>query len=147
MISFQSVTLLAFFASSLTLTCLSQIKSTLYPKACHFHIRGIRRISHLLLLSTATALANSLVSSKFDNCNSLYSGISQANLNNHQSIQNSMARVITNTSNKISTHHTNTQKTTLASNQTKESKTNSVFSHKNTNKSTTFLYVYVYQSL
>ena len=32
-------------------------------KSCHFHIRDIRRIRHLLPLSTATALANSLVSS------------------------------------------------------------------------------------
>ena len=38
-------------------------------KSCHFHIRDIRRICHLLPLSTATALANSLVSSKLDYCN------------------------------------------------------------------------------
>ena len=47
--------------------------------SCHFHIRDIRRIRHLLPLSAATALANSLVSSKLDHCNSLYNGISQAN--------------------------------------------------------------------
>ena len=67
-------------------------------KSCHFHIRDIRRIYHLLPLSTATALANSLVSSKLDYCNSLYSGISQTNLNKLQRIQNSLARVLTNTS-------------------------------------------------
>ena len=67
-------------------------------KSCHFHIRDTRRIRHLLPLSTATALANSLVSSKLDYCNSLYSGISQTNLNKLQRIQNSLARVITNTS-------------------------------------------------
>ena len=66
-------------------------------KSCHFHIRDIRRICYLPL-STATALANSLVSSKLDYCNSLYSGISQANLNTLQRIQNSLAPVITNTS-------------------------------------------------
>ena len=44
-------------------------------KSCHFHIRDIRRIRHLLPLSAATALANSLVSSKLDYCNSLYNGI------------------------------------------------------------------------
>ena len=38
-------------------------------KSCHFHIRHIRRIRHLLPLSAATALANSLVSSKLDYCN------------------------------------------------------------------------------
>ena len=67
-------------------------------KSCHFHIRDIRRIRHLLPLSAATALSNSLVSSKLDYCNSLYSGISQSNLNKLQRIQNSLARVITNTS-------------------------------------------------
>ena len=67
-------------------------------KSCHFHIRDIRRIRHLLPLSAATALANSLVSSKLDYCNSLDSGISQSNLNKLQRIQNSLARVITNTS-------------------------------------------------
>ena len=55
-------------------------------------------IELLPTLSTATALANSLVSSKLDYCNSLYSGISQTNLNKLQRIQNSLARVITNTS-------------------------------------------------
>ena len=67
-------------------------------KSCHFHIRDIRRIRHLLPLSTATALANSLVSSKLDYCNSLCSGISQTNHNKLQRIQNPLARVITNTS-------------------------------------------------
>ena len=67
-------------------------------KSCHFHIRDIRRIRHLLPLSAATALANSLVSSKLDYCNSLYTGISQANLNKIQRIQNTLARVVTNTS-------------------------------------------------
>ena len=62
-------------------------------------VRGrLIRIRHLLPLSTATALANSLVSSKLDYCNSLYSGISQTNFNKLQRIQNSLARVITNTS-------------------------------------------------
>ena len=55
-------------------------------KSCHFHIRDIRRIRHLLPLSSATALANSLVSSKLDYCNSLFNGISQANLNKIQRI-------------------------------------------------------------
>ena len=91
------LSLLAILASSLTLTCLSLNKYSV-SKSCHFHIRDICRIRHLHPLSAATALANSLVSSKLDYCNSLYSGISQANLNKLQRIQNSLARVITNTS-------------------------------------------------
>jgi hypothetical protein len=43
-------------------------------------------------------LANSLVSSKLDYCNSLYYGISKHNLNKLQIIQNSLARAITFTS-------------------------------------------------
>ena len=75
---------------------------------------------------------------KLDYCNSLYSGISQANLNKLQRIQNSLARVITNTS-KYQTHHTNTQKTTLASNQTKN-RLQTLSSHiQNTHKSTTYI--------
>ena len=87
-------------------------------KSCHFHIRDIRRIRHLLPLSAARALANSLVSSKLDYCNSLYSGISQVNLNKtstHSKLIGTRHYIHF----KISTHHTNTQKTTLASNQTK----------------------------
>ena len=70
-------------------------------KSCHFHIRDIRRIRHLLPLSAATALANSLLfpvvyssPSKLDYCNSLYNGISQANLNKIQRIQNTPTRVV-----------------------------------------------------
>ena len=54
MISSQSVPLLAILASSLTLTCLSLNKSTLFP-ILSFHVRDIRRIRHLLPLSAATA--------------------------------------------------------------------------------------------
>ena len=107
-------------------------------KSCHFHIRDIRRIRHLLPLSAATALANSLVSSKLDYCNSLYSGISQSNLNKLQRIQNSLARVITNTSKYQ--HITPTlKKTTLASYQTKN-RLQTLSSHiQNTHKSTTYI--------
>ena len=107
-------------------------------KSCHFHIRDIRRIRHLLPLSTATALANSLVSSKLDYCNSLYSGISQTNLNKLQRIQNSLARVITNTSKYQ--HITPTlKKTTLASYQTKNRLQNLSSHIQNTYKSTTYI--------
>ena len=67
-------------------------------KSCHYHIRDIRRIRHLLSLPTAITLANSLVSSKLDYCNSLYYGITGANIAKLQKIQNSLARAITFTS-------------------------------------------------
>ena len=111
-------------------------------KSCHFHIRDIRRIRHLLPLSAATALANSLVSSKLDYCNSLYSGISQSNLNKLQRIQNSLARVITNTSKYQHITCTNTKKTTLASYQTKN-RLQTLSSHiQNTHKSTTYIIIF-----
>ena len=107
-------------------------------KSCHFHIRDIRQIRHLLPLSAATALANSLVSSKLDYCNSLYSGISQSNLNKLQRIQNFIGTRHYKHF-KISTHHTNTKKTTLASNQTKN-RLQTLSSHiQNTHKSTTYI--------
>ena len=99
-------------------------------KSCHFHIRDIRRIRHLLPLSTAIALAHSLVSSKLDYCNSLYFSISQANLNKRQRTQNSLVRVITNITNtkNINTSHQHLKNyTRFQSN--KESSTNSVISH------------------
>ena len=86
-------------------------------KSCHFHIRDIRRIRHLLPLSAATALANSLISSKLDYCNSLLWHLTS------KSQQTSTHSKLIGTRHhkhfKISTHHTNTKKTTLASNQTK----------------------------
>ena len=73
--------------------------------SCHFHIRDICRICHLCPVSVATsALANSLVSSKRDYCNLLYNGISQANWNKIKRIQNTLARVVTNTLNLNTSH-------------------------------------------
>ena len=98
MISSQSVPLLAILASSLTLTCLSLIRSTLCPNLVIFTSETSVEFVIFFLFLQPTALANSLVSSKLDYCNSLYSGISQANLNKLQCIQNSLACIITNTS-------------------------------------------------
>ena len=86
------------WASSLTLTCLSLIKSTLYPNLVIFTSETSVEFVIFFLSLQPQLLPNSLVSSKLDYCNSLYSGISQTNLNKLQRIQNSLARVITNTS-------------------------------------------------
>ena len=50
------------FDSDMSFT--DQININSLSKSCHFHIRDIRRIRHLLPLSAATVLANSLISSK-----------------------------------------------------------------------------------
>ena len=102
-------------------------------KSCYFHIRDIRRIHHLLPLSAATALANSLVSSKLDYCNSFYilhstyNGILQANWNKIQRIQNTLARVVTNTSK--CEHITPILKHYIGFQSNNASITNYVFSH------------------
>ena len=49
-------------------------------------------------LSVAITLANSLVSSRLDYCNSLYFGMSKQNIQKRQRVQNSLARAITQTS-------------------------------------------------
>ena len=80
-------------------------------------------------------------------CNSLYSGISQSNLNKLQRIQNSLARRRTRHYKhfKISTHHINTKKNYTGFQSNKESITNSVFSHTK-HKSITYC-TYLYNSL
>ena len=64
-------------------------------KSCFYHIRDLRRIRKHLSLPTATALANALVCSRLDYCNSLFSGIHKCDLNRLQRIQNCLARVVT----------------------------------------------------
>ena len=141
MIPSQSVPLLAILASPLTLTCPSLIKSTLYPNLVIFIFEtSVEFVMNLLPLSTAIALVNSLVSSKLDYCNLLYSGISQTNLNKLQRIQNSLARVITNILQNINTSHQHS-KTTLASYQTKNRLQNLSYHIQNTYKSTTYIYL------
>ena len=68
-------------------------------KSCHFYIRDIRRIRHLLPLSAATALVP-IHSSPAYLIIVIHStmAFSQANLNIIQRIQNTLARVVTNTS-------------------------------------------------
>ena len=82
------------FDSDMSLT--SQVN--LVCKSSHFHIRDIRRIRNLIPLSVAITLANSLVSSRLDYCNSLYFGMSKQNIQKLQRVQNSLARAITQTS-------------------------------------------------
>ena len=81
------------------LKCHSSDRINSLSKSCHLHTRDICRIFHLFPLYVATSLANSLFFSKLDYFNSLYNAISQANLNKIKRIQNTLARVVTHTSN------------------------------------------------
>ena len=82
------------FDSDMSLT--SQVN--LVCKSSHFHICDIRRIQNLIPPSVAITLANSLVSSRLDYCNSLYFGMRKQNIQKLQRVQNSLVLAITQTS-------------------------------------------------
>ena len=64
-------------------------------KSCFVHLRDLRRIRRHLPKSAAVALANALVSSRLDYCNSLMTSLSCKDLHKLQCIQNSLARIVT----------------------------------------------------
>ena len=57
-------------------------------------MRDLRRIMRYLSISDATALANALISSRPDYCNSLLYGITDKNLKKLQVVQNSLCRIV-----------------------------------------------------
>ena len=69
------------------------IKNTV--KVCNYFIRDISRVRKHLTLDASTALANALVSSRLDYCNSLLHSLPGVHLNKLQRVQNALARVVT----------------------------------------------------
>ena len=66
-------------------------------KACFAHVRDLKRLrGHLTHESTLMA-ANALVGSRLDYCNSLFRGLSALDLCKLQCVQNSLARIVANT--------------------------------------------------
>ena len=63
--------------------------------SCIYHTRDLWRIRCHLDLESATLLANALVSSHLDYCNSRLSGIAKSDLTKVQRIWNRLARVVT----------------------------------------------------
>ena len=63
--------------------------------SCIYHIRDLQRIRCHLDLDSAKLLANALVSSCFDYCNSLLSGIAETDLTKLQRDLNRLACVVT----------------------------------------------------
>ena len=63
--------------------------------SCIYHIQDLRRLRHHLDLESAKLIANALVSSRFDYCNSLLSGIAETDLTKLQRVLNRLARVVT----------------------------------------------------
>ena len=63
--------------------------------SCIYHIRDLRRIRRHLDLDSAKLLANAVVSSRLDYCNSVLSGIAETDLTKLQRILNRLADVVT----------------------------------------------------
>jgi hypothetical protein len=59
-----------------------------------FHIRQLRQVRSSLDTNSAIILANSLVSSRLDYCNSLFYGLPDCSIHRLQRVQNSLARVV-----------------------------------------------------
>ena len=62
--------------------------------SCIYHIRYLRRIRRHLDLESAKLLANALVSSRLDYCNSVFSGIAETDLTKLRCILNRLSRVV-----------------------------------------------------
>ena len=67
-------------------------------KSCFIQLRDFRNIRQYLTHDAAVSVANAFVSSRLDYCNSLFRSLSKFNLHRLQSIQNSAARIVTNSS-------------------------------------------------
>ena len=61
-------------------------------------MKDLRRIRRYLDQSTAIILANALVSSRLDYCNSLFHGLTSKSLGKLQVVQNTLCRIVTKTS-------------------------------------------------
>ena len=64
-------------------------------KSTRVHARDLYRIRPLLDLNTSVLLANALVSSRLDYCNSLFLSLTDFQLRRLQLVQNSLCRVVT----------------------------------------------------
>ena len=67
---------------------------SLVRSSCFYHIRDFSRIRRILSKSVAVTLANALVGSRLDYCNSLMYGITQKQSRRLQAIQNTLSRII-----------------------------------------------------
>jgi hypothetical protein len=72
-------------------------------RSSFFHIRQLRQIRPSLDRNSAIVLANALVHSKLDYCNSLLNGLPKTSLVRIQYVQNALARVVCNTT-KFNSH-------------------------------------------
>src|SRR6218665_1952386 len=76
------------------------------PTSCTFVGRDLRRIRPMLYFKTASTIATPIVHSKLDYCNSLFLNLDSTQIQRHQLIQNSLARVVTRTPMQASSYTT-----------------------------------------
>ena len=67
-------------------------------KSCFIQLRDFRNIRQFLTHDAAVSVASAFASSRLDYCNSLFRSLSKFNLHRLQFIQNSAARIVTNSS-------------------------------------------------
>ena len=65
-------------------------------KGCFCQLRDFRSVRQFLTHDAAVSVANALVSSRLDYCNSLFRSLPKASVRRLQSIQNCAARIVTN---------------------------------------------------
>ena len=68
---------------------------TTIVKACNYHTRALKHVRKCLTLESTKTIAYGLVSARLDYCNSLLIGTSRSNLDKLQHVQNTLARVVT----------------------------------------------------
>ena len=64
-------------------------------KSCFISLRDLHRIRRFLSVDTSVVIANALVSSHLDYCNSLFCSLSSPNATRLQYVQNALARFVT----------------------------------------------------
>ena len=70
---------------------------TTVVQSCFFQLRNISKIKSFLSTANLEIVIHSFISSRLDYCNSLYSGLNKKTISRLQLIQNSAARLLTNT--------------------------------------------------
>ena len=66
-------------------------------QSCYFQLRNIAKIKPFLSTPDLETVIHALISSRLDYCNSIYSGLPKKTISRLQLIQNSAARLLTNT--------------------------------------------------
>ena len=82
-----------WFDSDFSFSC--HVRNTC--KASFVHIRDLKRLRGYLIREAALLAANALVGSRLDYCNSLFRGLSALDIRRLQCVQNSLARIVANT--------------------------------------------------